>query len=89
VKKFNGRWFEVGDSVAREKIGQCMRDQLHSKYKSSTKAKQGRRKELRELKKEREMDEKEEVSSEVPEQVVSFPCLSHSGWEHEAHALLG
>ena len=47
VKKFGNRWCEVGDSVAREKIGQCLRDQLHAQYKSSTKAKKDRRKALK------------------------------------------
>ena len=52
VKKFeDGCWYEVGDAVAREKIGQCLRDALHTQYKSSTKAKQPRRKELKALKK--------------------------------------
>jgi len=32
----------VGDHLAREKIGQAFRDSLHSKYKSSTKAKRQR-----------------------------------------------
>jgi hypothetical protein len=74
----NGQWYDVGDALAREKIGQwyvntgsrvssliafsysrycspislllvlsldnSIRDQLHSKYKSSTKAKKQRRK---------------------------------------------
>jgi hypothetical protein len=52
VKKFGNAWYEVGDSVAREKIGQCLRDALHESYKSSTKAKKYRRKELRAIKKE-------------------------------------
>lgn len=47
----NGQWYDVGDALAREKIGQCIRDQLHSKYKSSTKAKKQRRKELEKKKK--------------------------------------
>jgi hypothetical protein len=54
VKKFGNAWYEVGDSVAREKIGQCLRDALHESYKSSTKAKKNRRKELRALKQELE-----------------------------------
>ncbi|KAL7574357.1 hypothetical protein ACA910_008460 [Epithemia clementina (nom. ined.)] len=36
-------WYEVGDAVAREKVGQGFRDLLHMKYKSSTKAKKRRR----------------------------------------------
>jgi hypothetical protein len=43
LKKQVGCWFEVGDHVAREKVGQSFRDLLHTKYKSSTKAKKRRR----------------------------------------------
>jgi hypothetical protein len=39
VRNLNGVWHEVGDRNAREKIGQAFRDLLHTKYKSSTKAK--------------------------------------------------
>ena len=42
VKK-DARWYEVGDQWAREKVGQSLRDLLHSQYKSSTKAKRIRR----------------------------------------------
>lgn len=38
-----GAWYDVGDFLAREKIGQTIRDCLHAKYKSSTKAKKQRR----------------------------------------------
>jgi hypothetical protein len=37
------RWYEVGDLLAREKVGQTMRDILHANYRSSTKAKKQRR----------------------------------------------
>jgi hypothetical protein len=43
IKRQGGCWFEVGDHVAREKVGQSFRDLLHTKYKSSTKAKKRRR----------------------------------------------
>lgn len=43
VKQQNGRWHEVGDHMAREKIGQNLRDRLSHMYKSSTKAKRKRR----------------------------------------------
>jgi hypothetical protein len=39
----HGQWFEVGDHLAREKVGQSFRDLLHVKYKSSTKSKRKRR----------------------------------------------
>lgn len=54
VKKIGNRWYEVGDAACREKIGQCIRDQLHTQYKSSTKSKKPRRQELKALKKERQ-----------------------------------
>mmetsp|Transcript_12651 Transcript_12651/g.14469 ORF Transcript_12651/g.14469 Transcript_12651/m.14469 type:complete len:301 (-) Transcript_12651:148-1050(-) len=38
-----GRYYQVGDDFAREKIGQNLRDSLSNKYKSSTKAKRTRR----------------------------------------------
>lgn len=37
------RWYEVGDLLAREKVGQTIRDALHFKYRSSTKSKKKRR----------------------------------------------
>lgn len=40
VKNFaDGTWYEVGDRLSREKIGQTFRDMLHTQYRSSTKAK--------------------------------------------------
>ena len=47
VKKgtVTGRWYDVGEGVAREKIGQGLRERLHVKYKSSTKSKRRKLKE--------------------------------------------
>lgn len=42
--KENGRWYEVENIHAREKVGTVLRDCLHSKYRSSTKSKLARRK---------------------------------------------
>jgi hypothetical protein len=55
VKELNGVWYEVGDHLTREKVGQALRDRLHSHYKSSTKAKRRRWK-----KEEQEKFDKEE-----------------------------
>jgi len=44
VKKEGGEWHEVGEGVAREKVGQSLRDSLHTMYRSSSKAKQYRSK---------------------------------------------
>ena len=43
VKFEEGKWWEVEDSVAREKVGCILRDCLHTQYRSSTKAKLARR----------------------------------------------
>merc|ERR1711907_585504 len=40
----NGGWLEVGDHLAREKVGQSLRDGLASKYKSSARSKKQRQK---------------------------------------------
>jgi hypothetical protein len=48
VKYEDGHWYEVGDSMAREKVGQSLREKLHVKYKSSTKAKRRKKKEMNE-----------------------------------------
>jgi len=45
VKLENDVWWEVDDAFAREKIGCVFRDILHTHYRSSTKAKQARKKE--------------------------------------------
>ncbi|CAB9507035.1 Nitrilase family, member 2 [Seminavis robusta] len=46
IRQLDGQWIEVGDHVAREKVGQTLRDMISHKYKSSTKSKKVRRKEL-------------------------------------------
>ena len=40
----SGHWREVGDRLAREKVGQVLRDSLHYYYRSSTESKRKRRK---------------------------------------------
>ncbi|CAJ1929889.1 unnamed protein product [Cylindrotheca closterium] len=44
VKLEKDAWWEVDDAFAREKIGCMFRDTLHTKYRSSTKAKFARKK---------------------------------------------
>ena len=39
VKKMGGHWFAVGYGLAREKVSQSLRNELHEKYRSSGKAK--------------------------------------------------
>merc|ERR1719469_1766371 len=43
--KDDGKWYEIGDHLAREKVSQCLRDSLSQKYRSSTKSKRCRRNE--------------------------------------------
>lgn len=55
----NDSWWEVEDTIAREKVGCIIRDCLHLQYRSSTKAKLRKRKaaELGKLKDEEQTDE--------------------------------
>merc|ERR1712187_915627 len=39
-----GSWWEVSDAVAREKVGAQLRDLLHTRYRSSSRAKLEKRK---------------------------------------------
>jgi hypothetical protein len=43
IRLHNGRWWEVEELVARERVGSVMRDSLHDKYRSSTQSKLARR----------------------------------------------
>lgn len=43
IKKIGGVWHTCDDQTAREKVGQRLRDLLHSKYSSSSKSKRCRR----------------------------------------------
>ncbi|CAJ1967618.1 unnamed protein product [Cylindrotheca closterium] len=47
VKYQGGKWLEVGDYAAREKVGSMLRDALSEKYRSSSKAKLARRKQVK------------------------------------------
>ncbi|KAG7363766.1 hypothetical protein IV203_027127 [Nitzschia inconspicua] len=44
VRRHNGRWYEVSDRVAREKVGYVFRDLLSDSYESSCKSKTAKRK---------------------------------------------
>mmetsp|Transcript_134037 Transcript_134037/g.199368 ORF Transcript_134037/g.199368 Transcript_134037/m.199368 type:complete len:483 (-) Transcript_134037:521-1969(-) len=45
--KEDGRWYEVSDAVAREKVGYTFRDMLGERYRSSSKYKVARKRKLR------------------------------------------
>jgi hypothetical protein len=47
-EKKDGPWVEVDEVFAREKIGQSLRDGLHDKYRSATKAKKQRKEKVNE-----------------------------------------
>lgn len=44
IKNVSGQWYRVNERYSREKVGQQFRDLLHTKYRSSTKAKADKRK---------------------------------------------
>jgi hypothetical protein len=49
IKYQNGRWYDVGEFLAREKTSQCFRDALAAQYSSSAQSKYLRRRASREL----------------------------------------
>jgi len=52
----SGRWYEVGDFIAREKTAQLFRDALHEQYRSSSIAKRKRKQKENDKKKEKWKD---------------------------------
>lgn len=56
IKYAEGRWWEVDDASAREKVGYVLRDMLHDKYKSSSKAKSAVRRKSKEAQSRRESE---------------------------------
>ena len=49
VKQSNGRWYDVGEFLAREKTSQCFRDALAALYSSSAQSKYLRRRASKEI----------------------------------------
>lgn len=48
VKQMKGIWYAVGQTAAREKVSQSLRNELHDKYRSSIEFKKKRRIQIRE-----------------------------------------
>ena len=63
VRYSNGRWWEVEDIVAREKIGAVMRDSIGTKYRSSIKSKVAIRRWRRESERQTEEESQQEPLS--------------------------
>jgi hypothetical protein len=57
-----GAWFDVGDHYAREKVSALLRDLLHTQYRSSAKAKLGRR--LKNVKKQKQKQHQNQQSGQ-------------------------
>lgn len=83
-----GAWWEVGDAVAREKVGALFRDCLHMQYRSSAKAKTARRR-ANQISKEilkakvKSMDEDDETV------VTECSLSSASASDKESHSWVG
>jgi hypothetical protein len=79
-EKTLGAWFEVGDEHAREKVSALLRDFLHTQYRSSAKAKIGRRKSS--LKQNQHRNQQQAVESLVEGAEDSDDCSTTSScWE--------
>ena len=70
VRAVDGIWYEVGDAIAREKVGGAFRDMLHTQYKSSTKAKKRRRQETQDSS---SVEGSQVTKVSTPEPVASTP----------------
>lgn len=79
VKFEDGQWWEVSNSVAREKVAATFRDFLHDRYKSSTRNKVAKRRAVNETARQREMMK----LSKVP-LVASTDVAPHNEPRHQA-----
>ena len=86
VKFENGRWYDIGDSLAREKVGQGFRDLLHDQYKSSTRAK---RRKIKQQRLEENLDETVSSNDHIRETVQSVERKVDEIGDHavDAHLL--
>ena len=67
VRNDQGQWYEVGDRVAREKVGYVFRDLLSDKYESSCKSKTAKRK--------RQQQEVEQQQKQLQEEQIRTQML--------------
>eukprot|EP00523_Entomoneis_sp_CCMP467_P016239 CAMPEP_0168767922 /NCGR_PEP_ID=MMETSP0725-20121227/1611_1 /TAXON_ID=265536 /ORGANISM="Amphiprora sp., Strain CCMP467" /LENGTH=236 /DNA_ID=CAMNT_0008817265 /DNA_START=34 /DNA_END=743 /DNA_ORIENTATION=+ len=79
-----GRWYEVGDFLAREKTSQTFRDALHKKYKSSNVAKRIKRKEEKESSEKRRASES---SVDIEARIKSLSSEIENCSDDEVHNL--
>ena len=87
VKKVNNQWYQINESLSREKVGQLLRERLHQKYKSSTKAKRRKQREMNETASCR-LNEAARASptiassiNHLSESIVSLPSASDANFE--------
>ena len=64
VRYQDGRWWEVEEVFAREKVSAVLRDSLHDRYRSSTKAKLARRQQRRSIINKVQLQEDGSISSQ-------------------------
>ena len=70
--KEDGRWYEVDDSVAREKVGYVFRDLLADRYESSSKSKVAKKMQLQ---RQREREQKERKEQQEREERIMVNAL--------------
>lgn len=70
VRCEQGQWYEVGDRVAREKVGYVFRDLLSDQYESSCKSKTAKRK--RQQKEEQEQQQKQLQEEQMRTQMMQM-----------------
>ena len=86
IKFTEGRWWEVDLKAAREKVSSVFRDFLHDKYRSSSKSKMAKRKDMRLSGKEpktnrrkRSAQKRSAFQISLEEEYCDIPILPSSG----------
>lgn len=85
VKHEEGEWWEVEDGYAREKIGYMLRDVLHTKYRSSTKAKEARKKITPRFSLRGDNDNDQHSSDNIDDVIVLEPQTQRNHFQHAHH----
>ena len=89
IKLVNGRWWSLNDFRAREKVGYVLRDLLHDKYRSSSKAKVAKRRVQRQERKQAAATAAAAAASSNLSSSAQFTAeVSASGVNQALHQLL-
>jgi hypothetical protein len=82
-----GVWLEVGSRHAREKVGASLRDLLHTQYRSSTKARAGRRRTRKTVKQQKSQNQLSDQKQVDDNQYSDDSSTTSSCWGRSKDSL--